>query len=471
WGEFSLGIALTGFLSVVALLGIDQATARMLAFEHGAAARRAILVKGVVLTLASGTLASLSVYLLADPIAGLFHVPSFAWVVQLLSVTLGFQVVAAMLAALFQGLEDAAPNALFNQILNPGLLVLFVVLAVVFHLGFSAVILGYVLSSGVALSAFVLYALRKLPARVPSVGTRLPSTPQLWHFAAALWGVGTLYYVTAFVDTLILGIYRPVVIVGVYAASINLARVLLIGNNALTFIYLPVSARLARNRELATVRSTYLAGTRWINLLTAPGMLVFCFFPAASLTAVFGPGFASGSLTLVILAAAAFLSIVIGPANASLAGLGETRWLLFSTVVSAGLNVGLSFALIPSYGIVGAAVAWSVARVAYPTVAAVRLQRGYGISALHGALVKPLLFTFAVGVPLFTLVALRGAPWWIVFPMYGVGALLYGIGLVVTRSLVAGDLVAARAVETTIGRRLPRLIRFLERRVAVSTPG
>lgn len=469
WGEFSLGVAVVGLVTVLALLGLDQASARMLSFERDRAARRAIVVKGVVLAATTGTIASVAVYLLAPWLAQWFHAPGFAWLLQLLSVTVGFAVMTLMLAALFQGLEDARPNALFNQVLNPGLFLAFVALGVALHVGFPVIMAGYVLANASALIALAVFAARRLPREVPRVPGPLPRVPQLWTFAAALWGVGTLYYVTAFVDTLIVGVFWPVAVVGVYAADINLARVLLVGNNALTFIFLPVAARLARDGDVGTLRSTYLAGTRWINLLTTPAVLVFCLLPGATLTEVYGPGFGSGAAALVVLAAASFASIALGPANASLAGLGETRWLFAATVVSGATNLGLSLALIPRYGLLGAAVAWSVARIAYPSVAAARLYRGYGVSAADGSLWKPLAFTLVLGAPIAAVLA-HGVPPWTIVPLYGIGVALYLVGLVVTRSLQPSDLVLVHSIEGRIGRRLPRTVRFLERHLPAPAP-
>lgn len=469
WGEFSLGVAVTGLVTVLALLGLDQSSARMLSFERDSATRRAIVVKGVLLAAATGTLASVAVFLLAPWLAHGFHAPGFVWLLELLSVTVGFSVMQFMLAALFQGLEDARPNALFNQALNPGLFLGFVAVGVEFHAGFGSIMVGYVLADAVALVGLAVYAQRRLPKAVPSVPGRLPKVPQLWTFAAALWGVGTLYYVTAFVDTLIVGVFWPVAVVGVYSADINLARVLLVGNNALTFIYLPVAARLARDGDVRTLRSTYVAGTRVINLLTTPAMLVFCLMPRATLAEVYGPGFGSGAEALVILAAASFASIALGPANASLAGLGETRWLFAATVVSGLMNLGLSLALIPRFGLIGAALAWSLARLAYPSVAAVRLYRGYGVSALDGSLWRPLVFTLALGGPIVALLA-GGVPPWSIVPIYGLGVGLYLVGLVVTRSLQPSDLLLVHSLEGRIGRRLPRTVRFLERHLPAPAP-
>jgi O-antigen/teichoic acid export membrane protein len=473
WGEFSLGLALQGFLSYLALLGLDQAIARSLSYERDLATRRAIVRNGIAVAVAGAAIVSLTVYLLAAPIAQLFRATGFVWIIRVLSIAVGFQVLNLVVAALFLGFEDAAPNAVFNQMLNPGLFVAFIAAAIVFHIGFFGVIVSYSLASAVTFAALVGYSLAKLPGRLPPAPGPSPPVPQLWNLTVALWGVGTLQFVTAFVDTLILGVYRPATDVGLYSAGMTLARVLLVGNGALTYIYLPVAARLARDRDFRLLQATYVAGTRWILLIVTPALLLFLFLPGLSMTAIFGPSFGVGAPTLAILAACAFGSVVVGPANSCLAGLGEARMLFLTTGISAAANVLLSVVLIPLYGGPGASVAWGVARVAYPGLGWLILYQLYGVLPFQRTLVRPLLFALAVGAPLFVAIGLAHPPAWIVFPLFVVGVGLYALGLVVTRSLVPGDLAAARALEAVLGRPLPGLRRLLERFVvgSPSAPG
>src|SRR5579859_6408613 len=99
-----------------------------------------------------------------------------------------------MIAALFQGCQDAVPNAVFNQMVNPALFVVFVVLALLLHWGFVGVLIGYVAAGGISLAALTGYALVRLPRRVPPVAGRLPPTPRLWNLAISFWGVGSLSF-------------------------------------------------------------------------------------------------------------------------------------------------------------------------------------------------------------------------------------------------------------------------------------
>ena len=461
WGEFNLALALTGLLSLVSLFGLDQAAARSLSFERDPAVRRSIVRTTVALSGGAATVATLVAYFLADPLAGLFRTPALGPIFQVFSLTVGFGVLSLLIAALFQGGEDAAPNAIFNQILNPCLFVVFVALAVVAHWGFAAVVVGYTAASGIALAALVGYALWELPRRIPAVTGPSRSPPRLWPLALSFWGVGSLAFITAFVDTLILGVFRPPAEVGLYSAAMTLGRVLLVANGALTYIYLPVAARLARERRLDLVRATYVTGTRWSLLLVVPGLLVFLLLPNETLRAVFGGAYVAGALPLQILAVAGFLSVLVGPANACQAGLAQVRTLFAATASASVLNVGLSFALIPAYGAVGAALAWGVARVAYPGLGLAALHRRFGINPFHRTLLRPLAFTVAVCAPLFLAVGALSPPSWVIFPLAAAAVGVAVLALVATRSVLPGDLALARGLESVARRPLPRLRRLL----------
>jgi O-antigen/teichoic acid export membrane protein len=460
WGVFSLALALSGFLSIVALLGFDQALARALAFERHPAIRRAIIRYALVISSIASIASSAAVFVLAPQIGALFHIPGEIWVIELFAFTVGMGVMCLILAAIFQGFEDTVPNALFNQVINPGLFVAFVGAAIVLHLGFQGVVVGYVLSDAIALAGLVVYTSRKLP-RLP-IGDSSPErmkapTANLWRLSAALWGVGTLAYVTAYVDTLILGVFRPATVVGAYAAIMTLGRVLLISNGTLTYIYLPVAARLSRDGNFASIRSTYMAGTRWVLLVVTPGCLLMFLLPGLCLSTVFGSTYAVNGSVLQILVVPAFLAVLVGPSSACLAGMGRYRLLLGTTISAAAANIALSFALIPSMGLVGAAISWGVARALYPGLGWIILLVMYRVNPFSGALLKPLGFSLAATTPLYLWAATLHVGAWALVPLYGAGLLIYLVGLLLTRSVIPGDLAVAHFAENILGRPLPRI--------------
>lgn len=464
FGAFNLGLALTGLLSLVALLGLHQATARVLANDPDPAVRRRVVRRVSALTAVAAVVASSLIYFLADPLGDLFGGGSLTQVFQLLSVTVGFSLGSTLLASIFQGFEDAAPNAWFNQVVQPAAFVVFVFLFFHYHWKLSGALWAWSISNAVAFAALLAYTLRRLPRYLPMDGPVAGKLPRgMMSLSLSLWGVTTLSFVTAYADTLILGAFRPQAAVGIYSAALTMGRLLLAANGALTYIYLPVAARLHGQRDFDSVRSTFVTSTRWILLVTVPLFLLFAALPTDALSAVYGSAYTSGSLALVIVTTGSLISVAVGPVNACLAGLGMTRWLLLSAVLSASTNTVLSFGLIPTFGLNGAAVAWTIARVAYPVSGLVGLYAVHQIHPFTRPLLTPLVLTIGVGLPLFWFIGYLGAPAWIVFPLYGVGVLIFLGATFASRSVERGDLVLCRFLEKGLGRRLPALERLLER--------
>ncbi|MCI4345223.1 MAG: oligosaccharide flippase family protein, partial [Thermoplasmata archaeon] len=300
WGVFSLALALSGLLSVVGLLGLDQALARALAFEVRPEVRWAIVRYAVSVSTGVAVAISATLLLLSGPTAGLFHLRAETWVFQLFAIATGFNLLSLVLAAIFQGFEDARPNAIYNQIVNPALFVVFVAIAAGLRLGFVAVVAGYLAASALSFLLLAAHSVRRRQTHRPAGPVPPAPRGELWRLSASLWGVGTLAYATAFADTVILGVFRPAADVGAYAALMVLGRVLLVANGTLTYIYLPIASRLTRQRAFSTIRSTYLVGTRWVLLVVTPGFLLLLLLPRLSLTAVFGANYAAGAVPLQI---------------------------------------------------------------------------------------------------------------------------------------------------------------------------
>jgi O-antigen/teichoic acid export membrane protein len=468
FGEFNLGVSFTSLLSIVVLLGLSQALARMLAWEHDAGERRTLIRWSIAVASVSSVAGSVAVFLFAGPLASLFSNPALVPVFQLLAVSVGFGAITPIFAAIFQGFHDVVPNAIFNQIVNPALFVVFVLLLLYLHLGLTGVIIAYVIADAVAFVGIVFYTARRLPKLVPPDARGPPRPKQmLWILTVSMWGVTSLAFVTGYADTIILGVYRPAILVGYYSTSMTLTRVILLAAQSLTFIYLPMTARLSRMNAHDALRSTYITATRWILVLTFPLFLLFVFAPNLTIAALFGARYGPAAVSLQYLAIAAFLSNVVGPVNACLAGLGLARTQLWTSTTAAMTNLVLSFSLIPTFGVIGASAAWAIARAMYPGLGLAALYRAHGITPFRRVLLMPVAVTLAIGIPVFAVVERLGPPHWIVVPLFFFGSGLYVMSLIATKCLLPGDLATIVAAERALRRPLPRIRRLLQRRVAV----
>jgi O-antigen/teichoic acid export membrane protein len=467
WGDFSLATSLTGLLALVGLLGLNQATAQTLAFEHDPGERKAIIRWSVGFTLAASVSASLAVFSGANFLATVYHNVDLVLPFQMLSVTIGFTMLSTTLASIFRGFEDALPNAIFNQVLNPGLFVAFILAFLVFHLTLTEVLVAYLLSAALSFTSLAVYSYRRLPRLLPpNVPVPRRPTPRLWHYTLALWGVMNLAYITTFADTLILGLFRSTTVVGYYSTAITMARLLIIGGTAVTFAYLPVTARLASSGSLDNVRATYQAGSRWMWFLTLPFFLLFAFAPSFTIGALFGAKYLPAVPSLQVLVFSSFAATLFGPVNASLVGLGQARSQLTTSLVSAVTNVSLSFTLIPTFGAAGASVAWGIARALYPGLGLAILYRNYKISPFNRTLLRPLILAVAIGAPTVYVVGLLHPAHWFIVPLFLFCAVLLLATSLLTRSIGREDLLVVESFERFLGRGMPVIRRLLTRYMA-----
>ncbi|MCI4373067.1 MAG: oligosaccharide flippase family protein [Thermoplasmata archaeon] len=465
WGLFNLGVSFTALLSTLILLGLNNAVARSLAHEKDPAEQRAIVRWSLWVSAAISAVASVLTFLFASPIAGLFHDPALVGVLELLAISVGMGAITPVFAAVFQGFHDVLPNALFNQVVNPAVFVVFVLGLLYLGWGLNAALVAYVIADVAGLIGCIWYFAgrihRHLPPDILPVGRPKAG---LWSLSIALWGLSSLAFVTAYADTLILGAYWSAADVGYYSTAMSLARTLLLGGITLTFVFLPVAARLSKEGAYTALRTAYTIAARWILVLSIPLFLLFLLLPSQSVVALFTYRYAAAAVPLQFLALTAFASSIIGPSNACLAGIGRNRAQLASATLSAATNLALSFALIPTYGVLGAAVAWGIARALYPASNLLILYRDYGVHPFRPILLRPLVVTLAIAVPIFLAVPYFTAANWVVFPLFFVGTGIFIAVLIATRSLVPDDLIFVSALEKVSRRRLPGLRAFVARR-------
>ena len=471
WGRFSLALALTGMLGIMAALGLPNAIARALAFERTGADRRRLVRAAMIGAVTSSVVGSAAVFLAAPWLASAFHDAALTLVFQLFAVSVAMIVLSMVLAAFFQGMERAEPNALFNQIVNPALFMAFAAAAVYLHLGFVAVLLSYVLSYVIATAALVVYTVRYLPALLdhgPHDAESVDSSAKLslTELTVTLFGVASLNLLTQYADTILLAANRVPEVVGNYTAAMTIARLFLVSNSALMYLYLPVAARLRSTGDLGAVRRSYVTSARWTAATTVPLFVLCLFDPKATLNFAFGPHFEVAAEALQILAIGSLLSVIVGPSPAALAGLGHARSNMVYGLISLGANIGLCLVLIPGYGLIGAAVAWSVARVLYPGLCLAHLAFGYRIQPFTRSFNAPVALSLAVLIPAFALVRPIG-PVALFVPLAFLAAVAVAVlAFPLTRSVEPGDLAILGAAESTLRHPFPSVRRYLAARLA-----
>ena len=218
-----------------------------------------------------------------------------------------------------------------------------------------AALWGVTLGQGV-----VLY--RRLKRKETMQGARAYAVPAWLATAAPIFVVEAFYLLLSYSDVIVVKQFRPPDEVAIYyAAAKTLALV--------AFIYFSVAqtiahkfaeywvagdrARLARFLKLS-VRLTFWPSLALILILLALGR---------PLLALYGRGFVAGYYLMFIIAVGLLARASVGPAERLLNMLGERRSCALVYAGAFAIDLVLCLALLPFFGIAGAAVANAVALI------------------------------------------------------------------------------------------------------------
>lgn len=367
----------------------------------------------LALSLATLALTTAAALLIAGP-------GSAAVIVIVLSFTLA-DGVSAFVFGFFQGREQMGFEAEWTVLAA----VLRSIGGIAFVLVFGTLlpVLGWML----AISALQLAVAARRFRGVISVPDSEGSEPRpiAWRSVLAMGAlsVSVLIYIRA--DAVILGLSRGHRSVGLYTAAYAIMGAAQIIPLQISQAVTPVLSRTFGTDPRA-FRRTWEDGLRAVLVLALPLALVTTVLGAAIVTVPYGAGFRPAGTALAVLVWASPLGVVNALVAAVLYAGAREGWAAVVSMIAVVLNVALNIALIPSFGIVGAAVV----TVATESIV-LSLQLAYAFRA--GVVAAPRLPYGPLAVSLLVLAVVGVAARSLGAPIAGVLALAaYAIAAVAT---------------------------------------
>jgi O-antigen/teichoic acid export membrane protein len=200
-----------------------------------------------------------------------------------------------------------------------------------------------------------------------------------------LLGVVSLSAAMAPATTFLLGVWLPVGAVGLYGVAQRCASLVLLVHAAVSTVSAPRFAALYSRGELAELGATARRSALAAALIATP-FLVACVPLGRFVLGVFGPEFLSASVALAVLTCGQFLVVIGGNAVDILMMTGNERSLRNIVAATTTAYVLLILALVPRFGIDGAAAARAVQLVGTALVSAVYVTRSVGVNLVPGPL-------------------------------------------------------------------------------------
>ncbi len=199
------------------------------------------------------------------------------------------------------------------------------------------------------------------------------------HFSYPLLLSGILAFVIARMATLLLGYFRDSGEVGIYDVALRIALMVELPLAVSNVVFAPLIGGMHAKGDLNSLQTLFKIITKWI--FTA-SLLVFlvAIFLAKPILGVFGSEFTAGVPVLFILAVSQLINASTGAVGWVLIMSGYSTLHLLNSVLSALLIIILSLALMPSYGMIGAAIAVGSVLV---LVNVVRLAQVFYLLRIH----------------------------------------------------------------------------------------
>jgi O-antigen/teichoic acid export membrane protein len=364
-------IALFMILSNTTELGADTGLVRMVASYRATGRTRDLrptlgLAIWPVLILSSAVAAA--VYVLAPQLSRIFiHSANREAAEQYLRVFAPFLPMASATTVILSGTRGFGTMVPYVTVLNvgvPALRPFLLVAAVAAGLGATGIALSWslpVVAGFVVALVWVLFLLRRSERRERATEPKRSFkslASEFWRFSAPRGLAGFLQVTVIWLNILLVGALANTRDAGIFAAVNRFTGVGTFALQAVGIALAPQIASLLARKDWNQAEGVFQTGTWWLMALGWPVYITMGLF-APFLLKIFGNEYVAGQHVLLILAIGMLALVGTGNNKVVLLMGGGSGWNLGISAASLALNIGLNLALIPKFGMNGAAVALS----------------------------------------------------------------------------------------------------------------
>jgi|SRR5579872_572917 O-antigen/teichoic acid export membrane protein len=366
-GLYALGMTLVSFIGIFNTLGLPQSAVRYVAAYKASGKFKelhSLLWRGSALLLGANVLLAGVLLWFGRVVAvHVYHSPLLIKYLPFFALMMLFSVISSFYGKVLAGYRDLKLRTLFVNFIGGPLNMLIAIALISLGMGLRGYLLAQIASAAVV-SVLLLAAVRHftpLAARLWSQAGALPGK-EVWSFSAAMLGIGFLEFVMAQVDKVALGFYRGVREVGIYSVAAALVVYVPLVLNSVNQIFAPTIADLHARGERKLLSRLFQSITKWVLGITLPLAMVIMVF-AHPLMRIFGSDFEVGWPVLIIGTAGQLINCGVGSVGFLLLMSGNEKRLIKVQMVMAAVMLLASIALIPVWGIYGAAAAGAITNI------------------------------------------------------------------------------------------------------------
>lgn len=257
-------------------------------------------------------------------------------------------------------------------------------------------------------------------------------------------------------EVFFLGVYRSAREVAWYGLAFGISvTVMKLLPRAASAVLAPVASGFYGADDLPGTRQLFITGSRYITILAAPVVVGGSVLAYPLIATIYGEGYAPAATVLPIVLLAAGFGAIGSVTAAIQTGIERQDLVLKVAGVAALVNIALDFGLIPTLGILGAAIANAVAQVGAVVGGIVLTRRVIGAPFPVVGCLRVTAAAVITGGVAYPVTALLGSRVTGVLAGVIAGAAVYPAALIVCGGIITDDLERLRALREV----LPRWLR------------
>ncbi len=345
---------------------------------------RSILTYAAAPVTLAGLMGGAAIAVAATPIAGLLspaRTADAATMLRVVAVAVPAWALTVMFLGATRGLGSMIPTVVINQVLKPVLQLVGVVGLLVAGGEPSMAALAVAWAWPIVAAALAAAVAVWRAGGFTGGSERPVSAAEFWSYTRPRAFATGLQIALERVDVILVSALAGEAAAGVYG---SISRFITAGNFVVFSIGQATSPGLRRaisGGDRGDAQRLLHQAAGWMVVVAWPYFLLVA-VKATTLIELLNPAFADGRVALTVLAMILLTHAATGPIDLTLLMLGHSRASLAIAAAALTIDIVLAVALIPRFGLAGAAIGWSAAVVVQNGAAAVLVHRLGGLRPL-----------------------------------------------------------------------------------------
>ncbi|WP_312911942.1 oligosaccharide flippase family protein [Natronosalvus caseinilyticus] len=391
FGGLTTGTALLSVGAIIGGLGLASGLVRYLPRVDNSEKRALTQFAFSVVAIASlplGLLVSLNAEFVA---ATIFDDPTVEASIRVFGAAIPFAALLNVALSGLRGQSESARYAFVQNILHTSVRLLLIITAVTFGLGQFGFATAYAIPYTASLVAAVYFLYRALPEVSESLDQDRRSEVFRYSLPFTITELSSFIYRS--VDIFLVLRFLGSAAVGVYGVAYAAVGFMQMFSTAFNFIGTPMASRLESEGDVSGMIKVYRSIARWLAIASVCALFPLGVFSTEFISVIYGGEYAEGGLVLTILAIGYAASNVLNVHGPLLRALGKSKLLSFNSAAAAISNVAFNIILIPTLGIMGAAIATGVSFIIRDGMATIQIHYYTNRTPLSRATLTPVLIS------------------------------------------------------------------------------